>query len=63
MIFVHFLLYVLFWVCLFNILYECFKLCVALYKVTEFKTTVSRRVMLCLSLAYIITVFLIGFPA
>ena len=62
MTFVHFILSVLLYICLLNVIYETFQFCIALYKTTEFKTTTVRRVLLCLSLAYIITVFSIGFP-
>lgn len=62
MAFIHFLLIMLLFVCILNTVYEVFKFSVAFYKTEEYKTTTLRRVLLCLSLSYIITVISFGIP-
>ena len=62
MTFIHFILCFMVAMCGINVVYEAFKFGEAMYSFSEFKTTTTRRVLLCASLAYIITIIFIGFP-
>lgn len=60
--FIHFLFVMFLCVCGLNVVYELFKFWLALYKTEEYKASTLRRVLLCLSLAYIMAVIFTGLP-